>query len=45
MYLVYEVLCLIGADFGTTSDVQTITKYPLYGHLLAIAEKHLRKFK
>lgn len=29
--------------FGTTSAVQTVDKSPLYGHLLTIKEKHLRK--
>ena len=42
MYVLFEVLRLIGAVFGTASVVQTIIKYSLYGHLLPIKEKHLR---
>ena len=41
MYRIFEVLCLIGAVFGTANVVQTINKYSLYGHLLPIKEKHL----
>ena len=41
MYLIFEVLRLIGAVFGTASVVQTINKYSLYGHILPIKEKYL----
>ena len=41
MYRIFEVLRLIGAVFGTASVVQTINKYPIYGHLLPIQEKHI----
>ena len=43
MYLIFEVLRLIGTVFGTASVVQIIFKYSLYGHLLPLKEKHLRK--
>ena len=36
MYLIFEVLHLIGAVFRTASAVQTINKISLYGHLLPI---------
>ena len=39
--LIFEVLRLIGAVFGTASGVQTINKYSLYEHLLPIKEKYL----
>ena len=41
MYLIFEVLRLIGAVFGTASVVKTIDKFSLFGHLLPIKEKHL----
>ena len=41
MYLIFEVLCFIGAFVGTARVVQTINKYSLSGHLLPIKEKHL----
>ena len=41
MYLIFEVLRLIGAFVETTNVVQTINKYSLFGHLLPIKEKHL----
>ena len=41
MYRSFEVLRLIGAVFGTASVVQTINKYPIYGHLLPIQEEHV----
>ena len=40
MYLIFEVLHLIGAVFGTASVVKTIYKLSLYGHLLPNKEKH-----
>ena len=43
MYLIFEVLRLIGTVFGTASVVQIIIKYSLYGHLLPLKEKHLRE--
>ena len=43
MYLIFDVLCLVCVVFGTASSVQTINKSPLYGHLLPIKEKQLRK--
>ena len=44
MCLFFEVLRLVGAVFGTASVVQTINKSALYGHLLPVEEKQLRKF-
>ena len=44
MYLIFEVLRLVRAVFGTASVVQTINKSPLYGHLVAIKEKHFREY-
>ena len=41
MYMIFEVLCLIGTVFGTASVVQIIIKYSLYGHVLPVKEKHL----
>ena len=41
--LIFEVLHLFSAVYGTDSVVQTINKYPLYGHLLPMKEKHLGK--
>ena len=41
MYLIFEVLCLLGAVFGTARVVKTINKFSLYGHLFPIKEKHL----
>ena len=43
MYLIFEVLRLVSAVFGTASVVQTINKSALYGHLLPVKEKQLRK--
>ena len=43
LHPVIEVLRLICADPGIASVVQTIDKYPTYGHLLRIKEKHIRK--
>ena len=43
MYLIFEVLRLVSAVFGTASVVQTINKSPLYGHLVPIKEKQLRE--
>ena len=37
----FEVLCLIGAVFGTAIVVQTVNKYSLHGHLLPFKEKNL----
>ena len=44
MYIISEVLRLIGAVFGTASVVQTINKYSLYGHLLPIKGKNLTEY-
>ena len=41
MYLIFEVIRLIGAAFGTASVVQIINKYSLYGHLPPFKEKQL----
>ena len=41
MYLIFEILRLIGAVFGTASVVQTINKYSPYGRLLPFKEKQL----
>ena len=43
MYLISEVLHFVRAVFGTASAIQTITKSPLYGHLVHIKEKQLRE--
>ena len=43
MYLIFEVLRLVGAVFGTAIAVQAINKSPLYGHLVPIKEKQLRE--
>ena len=43
MHLITEVLRMICAVYGIASVVQTIDKYPLYGHLLPSKEKHIRK--
>ena len=43
MYLIFEVLRLIGIVFGTATVVQIIIKYSLYGHLLAVKKKQLRE--
>ena len=40
MYLICEILHLIGAVFGTASVAKTINKFSLYGHLFPIKEKH-----
>ena len=43
MYLIFEALRLIGTVFGTASVVQIIIKYSLYGYLLPVKEKKIRK--
>ena len=43
MYLIFEVLHLVSAVFGTASAVETIYKSPPYGHLVPIKEKQLRE--
>ena len=43
MCLIFEVLRLVSAVFGTASVVSTINKSALYGHLLPVKEKQLRK--
>ena len=43
MYLIFKVLRLVSAVFGTASAVQTINKSPPYGHLVPIKEKLLRE--
>ena len=43
MYLIFELLHLVSAVFGTASVVQTINKSPLYGYLVPIKEKQLRE--
>ena len=43
MYLIFEVLRLVSAVFGTASAVQTINKSPPNGHLVPIKEKQLRE--
>ena len=40
MYLISQVLHLVRAVFGTASAIQTITKSPLFGHLVHIKEKN-----
>ena len=43
MYLIFEVLRLVSAVFGTASAVQTINKSPPYGYLVPIKEKQLKQ--
>ena len=43
MYLIFEVLRLVSAVYGTASTEQTINKSTPYGHLVPIKEKQLRK--
>ena len=43
MYLIFEVLRLVSAVYGTASTEQTINKSTSYGHLVPIEEKQLRK--
>ena len=43
MCLIFEVLRLVSAVFGTASVVQTINKSAIYGHLLPVKEEHLRE--
>ena len=43
MCLIFEDLRLVSAVFGTASVVQTISKSALYGHLLPVKGKRLRK--
>ena len=43
MCLIFEVLRLVSAVFGTASVVQTINKSALYGHLLPVKEEQLRE--
>ena len=43
MYLIFEVLRLVSAVFGTAIAVQAINKSPPYGHLIPNKEKQLRK--
>ena len=43
MCLIFEVLRLVSAVSGTASVVQTINKSALYGHLLRVKEKQLKK--
>ena len=43
MCLIFEVLRLVSAVFGTASVVQTVNKSALYGYLLPVKEKQLRK--
>ena len=43
MCLIFEVFRLVSAVFRTASVVQTINKSALYGHLLPVKEKQLRK--
>ena len=43
MCLIFEVLRLVCAVFGTASVVQTINKSALYGHFLPVKENQLRK--
>ena len=42
-YLIFEVLRLVSAVYGTVSTVQTINKSTPYGHLVPIKEKQLRE--
>ena len=41
MYLIFEVLRLVSAVFGTASTIQTINKSTPYGHIVPIKEKQL----
>ena len=41
MYLIFEVLRLVSAVFGTASTIQTINKSTPCGHLVPIKEKQL----
>ena len=43
MYLIFEVLRLVSAVFGTAVAVQAINKSPPYGHLVRNKEKQLRE--
>ena len=43
MYLIFEVLRLIGTVYGTARVEQIVIKYSIYGHLLPVKEKHLRE--
>ena len=43
MYLMFEVLRLVSAVFGTASAVKTINISHPYGHLVRIKEKQLRE--
>ena len=43
MCLIFEVLRLVSAVLGTANVVQTINKSALYGHLLPVKEKQLKK--
>ena len=43
MCLIFGVFRLVSAVFRTASVVQTINKSALYGHLLPVKEKQLRK--
>ena len=43
MYLIFEVLRLVSAVFGTAIAVQVINKSPPYGHLVPNKEKRLRE--
>ena len=43
MYLIFEVLRLVSAVFGTASTIQTINKSTPYGHLVPIKEKQLEE--
>ena len=43
MYLIFEVLRLVSAVFGTASTIQTINKSTPYGRLVPIKEKQLRE--
>ena len=43
MFLIFQVLSLVSAVFGTASAVQTINKSPPYGHLVPIKKIQLRQ--
>ena len=43
MRIIFEVLRLVSAVFGTASTVQTINKSTPYGHFVPIKEKQLRE--
>ena len=45
MHLIIEVLRMICAYPGIASVVQTVDKFPIYGHLLPIKKKHIKPFK